>query len=62
MVPLLHGKQGEKVEVVTNFLFLTPKSLWTVTTGHEIRGQLLSVRKAMTNQDSVLKNRDTTLP
>ena len=52
--------EGEKVEVVTDFLFLGSK----VTVGdcsHEIRRQLLLGRKAMTNLDSVLKSRDITL-
>ena len=52
--------EEEKVEVVTDFLFLGSK----VTVGdcsHEIRRQLLLGRKAMTNLDSVLKSRDITL-
>ena len=52
--------EGEKVEAVTDFLFLGSK----VTVGdcnHEIRRQLLLGRKAMTNLESVLKSRDITL-
>ena len=50
--------EGEKVEVVTDFLFLGSK----ITADGEIRRRLLLGRKAMTNQDSVLKSRDITLP
>ena len=39
-----------------------PKSLHMVTASHEIKRHLLLGRKAMTNLDSILKNRDTTLP
>ena len=43
-------------------LFLgAPKSLQMVTCSHEIKRHLLLGRKAMTNQDSILKSRDTTL-
>ena len=50
--------EGEKVEVVTDFLFLL--SNITVDSGcsHEIRRQLLFGRKSMKNLDSVLKRRD----
>ena len=51
-----------KVEVVTDFLFLGSKITADGDCSHEIRRQLLLSRKAMTNQDSVLKNRDITLP
>ena len=53
--------EGEKVEVVTEFLFLGSKITANGDCSHEIRRQLLPGRKAMTNQDSVLKNRDITL-
>ena len=54
--------QGEKVEEVTNFLFLVSK----VTADsdrccHEIKRHLLVERKAMTNRNSIVKNRDITL-
>ena len=54
--------EGEKVEVVTDFLFLGSKSTADGDCSHEIRRHLLLDRKAMTNQDSVLKSRDITLP
>ena len=50
-----------KVEVVTDFLFLGSKITAGCDYSHEIR-QLFLGRKAMTNLDSVLKNRDITLP
>ena len=52
--------EGEKV-VVTDFLFLGSKITADSDCSHEIRSQLLPGRKAMTNLDSVLKNRDITL-
>ena len=53
--------EGEKVEVVTDFLFLG--SIITVDgdCSHEIRRRLLLGRKVMINLDSVLKSRDITL-
>ena len=54
--------EGEKVKVVTDFLFLGSKITEDVDCSHEIRRQLLLGRKAMTNLDSVLKSRDITLP
>ena len=55
--------EGGKVEAVKDFIFLDPKSLWTVTAGiHGVKRHLLLGRKAMTNLDSILKNRDISLP
>ena len=54
--------EGEKVEVVTDFLFLGSKITADGDCSHEIRRQLLLGRKAMTNLDCVLKNRDISLP
>ena len=51
---------GETMEIMTNFIFLGPKSLWTVTTATKLRHLLLE-RKAMTKLDSILKTRDITL-
>ena len=48
---------AEKVEVVTDFLFLGSKITADSDCSREIRRQLLLGRKAMTNPDSVLKNR-----
>ena len=53
--------EGEKMEVVTDFLFLGFKITADCDCSHEIRKQLLLGRKVMTNLDSVLKNRDITL-
>ena len=53
--------EGGNVAVVTDFLFLGSKSTANGDCSHEIRRHLLLDRKAMTNQDSVLKSRDITL-
>ena len=46
----------EKVETVTDFLFLGSKITAGGNCSHEIKRRLLLGRKAMTNQDSVLKS------
>ena len=51
--------EGEKVEVVTDFL-LGSKITVDGDCSHEIRRHLFLGRKAMTNLDSVLKSRDIT--
>ena len=48
----------ERVEVVTEFLFLGCKITADGNCSHEIRRCLLLGRKTMTNLDSVLKGRD----
>ena len=53
---------GEKVETVTNFIFLGSKITVDGDCSHEIKRRLLHGRKAMTNLDSILKSRDITLP
>ena len=53
---------GETVETVADFIFLGPKITADVDCSPEIKRQLLLGRKAMTNLDSILKNRDITLP
>ena len=53
--------EGEKVEVVTDFLFLSSKITVDGGCRHEIRRQLLLGRKAMRNLESMLKNSDITL-
>ena len=55
-------REREKVEIVTDFLFLGSKITVDGDWSHEIRRQLLLGRNAMTNLDSVLKGRDITLP
>ena len=54
--------EGEKVEVLTDFLFLGSKITAVGDCSHEIRRCLLLGRKAMTNLDGVLKSRHITLP
>ena len=53
---------GEKVDTVTDFIFLDSK----ITADHDSRYKIkrcqLLGRKAITNLDSILKNRDITLP
>ena len=54
--------EGEKVEAVTDFIFLGSKITVDGDCSHEIKRCLFLGRKAMTNLDSVLKSRDITLP
>ena len=54
--------EGEKVEAVTDFIFLGSKITADGDWSHENRRQSLLERKVMTNLDSVLKNRDVTVP
>ena len=54
--------EGEKVEVVTEFLFLGSKITVDGDCSHEIRRGLLFGRKAMTNLGGVLKSKDITWP
>ena len=54
--------EGEKVEVVTDFLFLGSKIAADGDCSHEIRRHMLLGRNVMTNLDSVLKSRDIILP
>ena len=53
---------GEKLETVTDFIFLGFKITADSDCSHKIKRCLLLGRKAMTNLDSVLKGRDITLP
>ena len=53
---------GEKVETVTDFIFLGSKITGDSDCSHEIKKHLLLGRKAMTNLDSILKSRNITLP
>ena len=52
---------GEKVETVTDFIFLGFKITADSDCSHEIRRHLFLGRKAMTNFNSILKSRDITL-
>ena len=49
------------MEIVTNFIFLDSKITVDSDCSHEIKTRLLLGRKAMTNLDSILKNRDISL-
>ena len=53
---------GEKMETVTDFIFLGSKTTVDGGYSHEIKRHLFLGRKVMTNIDSVLKSRDITLP
>ena len=53
--------EGEKVETVTDFIFLGFKITADGDCSHDIKKHLLLGRKAMTNLNSVLKSRDITL-
>ena len=53
--------QGEKVEAVTDFIFLGSKITTDSDCSHEIKRHLLLGRKAMTNLDSILRSRGITL-
>ena len=53
--------EGEKVEAVTDFLFLGTKIIVDGDCSHEIRRQFLLGMKAMSSLDSVLKGKDITL-
>ena len=52
----------ETLEMVADFIFLSSKITADGDCSHEIRRYLLLGRKAMTNQESILKSRDITLP
>ena len=52
----------EKVETVTDFIFLGSKITENSDCSHEIKRHLLLGRKAMANLDSILKSREITLP
>ena len=53
---------GETVETVVDFIFLGSKITVDGDCSHEIKRCLLLGRKVMTNLDSILKSRDSTLP
>ena len=52
---------GEKVETVTDFIFLGFSITVAITAAIKLRHLLLG-RKAITNLDSILKSRDIILP
>ena len=52
--------EGEKMEIMTDLIFLGSKITMDGDCSHEIIRRLLLGRKAMTNLDSILKSRDIT--
>ena len=52
---------GETIETVTDFIFLSSKITADGDSRHEIKRRLLLGRKVMTNLDSIFKSRDITL-
>ena len=54
--------RGEKVQAVTGFIFLGSKINADDGYSHEIKRCFFLGRKAMTNLDSIVESRDTTLP
>ena len=52
---------GETVETVADFIFLSSKITADGDCSHEIKRHLFLGRKVMTNLDSILKSRDITL-
>ena len=52
---------GEKVETVSDFIFMGSKITADGDCSHEVKRHLLLERKAMTNLDNMLKSRDITL-
>ena len=53
---------GETVEIVSDFIFLSSKITADGDCSHEIKRHLLLGRKVTTNLDSIFKSRDITLP
>ena len=54
--------KGEKLQTVTDFIFLGSKITMDSDCSHEIKRHLLIGRKVMTNIDSILKTRDSFCP
>ena len=54
--------EEEKVEAVTDLIFLVSKITLDSDCSHEIKRCLLLGRKTMTNLDNILKSKDITLP
>ena len=53
---------GERVETVSDFIFLGSKITADGDCSHEIKRRLLLGRQVMSNLDSILKSRDITFP
>ena len=60
--PITSWQIGEKVEAVTDFIFLGSKITAVGDYSRKIKRCLLPGRKAVTDQDNILKSRDITLP
>ena len=56
--PISWKTDGETVETVADFIFLSSKITEDGDCSHEIKRCLLFGRKSMTNLDSILKSRD----
>ena len=56
------GNKWEIVETVSDFIFLGSKITADGDSSHEIKRHLFLGRKAMTKLESILKNREITLP
>ena len=54
--------EAEKVEAVTDFIFLGSKISVDCDCSHEIKRGLLLGRKAMTNLENIVKSKDIILP
>ena len=54
--------EGETMETVSDFIFLSSKITADGDCNHEIKRCLLLEREAMTNLDNILKSTDITLP
>ena len=52
---------GEKIEIVVDFIFLGSKITADGDCSHKIKRRLLLGRKVMNNLDNILKSRDITL-
>ena len=53
---------GETMDTLTDFIFLGSKITAVGDYNHKVKRCLLPGRKAVTNQDSILKSGDITLP
>ena len=59
--PITSWQIDEKLETMTDFIFLGSKTTADGDSSHKIKRRLLLGRKAIINLDSILKNRDITL-
>ena len=60
--PITSWQIDGETATMTDFIFVGSKITVDGDCGHEIKRCLLLGRKVITNQDSILKNRDITLP